>query len=89
MGLLRFIAIAVLAYIVVRLARRLLQAGAPPRDPGVDARSPAGADLVRDPACGIHVPRDSAIPSRAGGDAPWFCSEECREAYARGKRAED
>jgi YHS domain-containing protein len=86
MGFLRIIAIAVLAFILVRLARRLLQAGSPPRDPGIDARTPAGADLVRDPVCGVHVPRDSAIPSRAGGDDLWFCSEKCREAHARGKR---
>ncbi len=89
MGLLRFIAIAVLAIIVVRLARRLLQAGAPPRDPRLDARTSEGADLVRDPACGVHVPRDSAIPARADGESVWFCSEKCREAYARGERAED
>ena len=87
MGLLRLIAIAVLAYIVMRLARRLLQAGAPRRDPRLDARAPEGADLVRDPACGVHVPRDSAIPERAGGEELWFCSERCREAYARGERA--
>ena len=88
MSFLRFIAIAVLAIIVVRLVRRLVAGWAPRRDPRIDARTPAGEDLVRDPACGVHVPRGRAIPARVGGESLFFCSEECREAYARGKRAE-
>jgi len=89
MSFLRFIAIAVLAIIVVRLVRRLVAGGAPPRrDPRIDARTPGGEDLVRDPACGVHVPRGRAIPARLGGESLFFCSEGCREAYARGKRAE-
>jgi len=88
MGFLRTLALVVLAFIVMRLARRLLQKGAPPPDPRLDARTPAGADLVRDPVCGVHVPRDSAIETRAGGEAVYFCSEKCRDAYTRGENTE-
>ena len=44
-------------------------------------------EMVKDPACGIYTPGDSAIAARAGGEAVYFCSERCREAYAGGKRA--
>jgi YHS domain-containing protein len=87
MGFLRTLVMVVLVFIVVRLARQLLRPGAPPPDPRLDARTPAGADLVRDPACGVHVPRASAIAERADGEPIFFCSEKCREAYARGERA--
>lgn len=87
MNMMRFLAIALLAYVGVRLIRRLLRLGPPPPDPMKRARTIEGAEMVKDPACGIYTPRDSAIAARAGGEAVYFCSERCREAYAGGKRA--
>ena len=87
MGFFRTLAIVVLAYFGVMVLRRLLRPKAPPPDPMKRARTVEGADMVKDPACGIYTPRDSAIAARADGDAVYFCSERCREAYAAGKRA--
>ena len=89
MNPLRLIAIIVLAYVGVRLVRHLLRLGPPKPDPMQRARTIEGADMVRDPACGIYTPRDTAVESRIGGETHYFCSEACREAYAAGKRAKD
>ncbi len=88
MSMLRILAVALLAYLGVRLIRRLLRLGPPPPDPMKRARTIQGADMVKDPACGIYTPRDSAVAATAGGETMYFCSERCREAYAGGKRAE-
>ena len=85
----RYLVIALLAYLGVRLIRRILKLGPPPPDPMKRARTIDGADMVKDPACGIYTTRDSAISARAGGgETVYFCSERCREEYAGGKRAE-
>ena len=88
MNILRFFAIAVIAYLGVRLIRRIFRLGPPPPDPMKRARTIEGADMVKDPACGLYTPRDSAIADRAGGETMYFCSERCRKEYAGGKRAE-
>jgi YHS domain-containing protein len=43
--------------------------------------------MVRDPACGKYLPRRGALSERVKGEALHFCSDECREAFARGVRA--
>ncbi|MFQ5458356.1 MAG: hypothetical protein ACE5FC_07895 [Myxococcota bacterium] len=87
MGFLRTLAILVLTYFGVVALRRLLRPKAPPPDPMKRARTVEGADMVRDPACGIYTPRDSAIAAKSNGEAIYFCSERCREDFAAGKRA--
>ena len=88
MGFLRTLAIVVLAYFGVALLRRLLGSKkAPLPDPMKRARTVEGADMVKDPACGIYTPRDSAIAAKANGEAIYFCSERCRKDFAAGKRA--
>ncbi|MDP3937282.1 MAG: hypothetical protein Q8R92_04000 [Deltaproteobacteria bacterium] len=85
MSLLRLAAIALLAYLGVRLLRHLLRLGPPKPDPMKRARTIEGADMVRDPACGIYTPRDTAVEARVKGETVYFCSEACREAHASGK----
>lgn len=81
MGFLRTLAIVFLVYWGARFLRRLLES--PPRsDPEKNARMPEGADLVQDPACGMYIPRDTALTARARGETHYFCSEGCRDAYA-------
>lgn len=89
MGLLRLIAIALLAYLGVQVIRRVLRIGPPKPDPMQRARTVEGADMVQDPACGVYTPRDSAIEARVKGETRYFCSERCRDAYASGEASAD
>ena len=47
-------------------------------------RGPAGGpariagELVKDPACGTYIPRDSAIAARGAGETRYYCSVACR-----------
>lgn len=34
-------------------------------------------ELVKDPVCGVHTARSSAIVGRHRGSTAYFCSEEC------------
>lgn len=50
------------------------------RAPGVGAgRESRGQveELVRDPVCGVHTARSSAIVGRYQGATAYFCSDEC------------
>ena len=51
-----------------------------PQDTGTPRR------LVRDPVCGMHVAEEVSLPLREGSELVRFCSEACRDAYARGAR---
>ena len=46
-----------------------------------------GGELVRDPNCGTYVPRTKAIAVGSGRDATYFCSTDCRDAYASAQPA--
>jgi YHS domain-containing protein len=36
-------------------------------------------ELVRDPVCGVHTARSSAIAGRYQGSTAYFCSQECAD----------
>jgi YHS domain-containing protein len=36
-------------------------------------------ELVKDPICGVHVARSSALEGRYRGASAYFCSPECAE----------
>ena len=65
----------------------LVQGARPAPSPGGSARSggprvepaPRGQieELVRDPVCGVHTARSSAIAGRYQGASAYFCSPEC------------
>ena len=44
-----------------------------------------GGHLVRDPQCGTYVPIGRAIRQGSGDNALYFCSEDCRNAWAARK----
>jgi len=85
-GILRTLLIVLLVILAVRMLRRLL---APRRPTFEDRATPSieGEEMVRDPACGKYLPRRGALSERVNGEALHFCSDECREAFARGVRA--
>jgi YHS domain-containing protein len=43
---------------------------------GPEPRGPV-EELVKDPVCGVHTARSSAIVGRYRGSTAYFCSEEC------------
>lgn len=45
-------------------------------NPGPAARGQV-EELVKDPVCGVHTARSSAIVGRYQGATAYFCSEEC------------
>jgi YHS domain-containing protein len=91
MALLAFIIRAILFLFVFRLAAIVLRAffggviqGRRPGAGGPARRSSpktAGQveELVRDPVCGVHTARSSAIAGRYLGSTAYFCSQECAE----------
>lgn len=46
------------------------------RGPGGEPRGQV-EELVKDPVCGVHTARSSAIVGRYQGATAYFCSEEC------------
>ena len=78
-------ALAVL--LLIRLIVNALFAGrrsspTAPRPPRAPQERSLG-ELVRDPNCGTYVAKASAIAVGSGDNARYFCSEKCRDEYAR------
>ncbi len=46
-------------------------------------RMPVAVDdiMVKDPACGIYIPRKDGIRETIGGETCYFCSVTCRDKY--------
>ena len=53
--------------------------------PGESEAAP-GQRLHRDPVCGMHVSEEISFSLREAGATLHFCSPECRDRYATGKR---
>jgi YHS domain-containing protein len=83
MALLAFLFRAILFLFAVRLAGIVLRVflggfmqGARPNDPSGPGRI---EELVKDPVCGVHTARSTAIAGRYQGTPAYFCSENCAE----------
>lgn len=82
---LRLFLFVVLALLAVRVVGRFLgglnegvRRGAP--------RATAGSTpvkMTKDPVCGTFVVPGKALSATADGATVWFCSEQCRETFAR------
>lgn len=74
-----------LLLIVIRLVWRFIAGVIDGLTP--PAARPSGAKksvpLVRDPVCGKYVVRDRALTLDTRQQTQYFCSERCREEYAR------
>jgi uncharacterized protein len=72
--------------VVLLIARAVLRLLFGSRTPAArpDRRAPErlGGTLVRDPQCGTYVPESRAIRVGSGAHALYFCSPDCRDAYA-------
>lgn len=47
------------------------------------AQERIGGELVRDPNCGTYIPKARALVVGSGDATLYFCSTECRDAYAQ------
>jgi YHS domain-containing protein len=95
MGVLTFIFRAILFLFVIRLALVVLRAflggffqvkSPVPSQGGHGSDDSAGSatrgrieELVKDPVCGVHTARSSAVLGRFEGREAYFCSEECAQ----------
>jgi len=84
---------ALLYLIVVLMALHLLRSLFRPQLPrGQAGRRPSTGGppeelLVRDPQCGIYLPREAGIKRTVRGEEHFFCSEACLEAFQAGRDA--
>jgi len=66
----------VMLFVLVKsIYRNSKQAGRPARPP-LD-----GDQMVQDPACGVFVPRKTAIVQQVRGVTNCFCSQECAAKF--------
>ena len=40
-------------------------------------------ELVKDPSCGVYIPKKDANTVRIGGKRYFFCSRECKEKFLK------
>ncbi len=76
--LLLLILLFFLAYTVFTAVVRLLSKKSDTVRPEKTLR---GEDMVKDPSCGIFLPRGDAIEKSIGGNRYYFCSEECKNRF--------
>lgn len=86
MGILRWVLIIILFYLIYRVLRGLFLPGMTTSGEDSlgrsDRPSAEGAEeLVSDPECGIYLPRKEAIEAWVGGRTEYFCSAACRDRY--------
>lgn len=87
--LLQFIAFLFVVRYVLRALSRWLGGAERQQVGGRSQQAPGGASMkpiyrgqmVRDPVCGVFVPRERAIEERQDGEVRHFCSEKCRQAF--------
>ena len=85
--ILRILVILFLVRMAVRFVAAIMQ-GASGSAPTHKSKSPGtieGGQLVRDPQCGTYVPTGRALREGSGDNAVYFCSEDCRRAWATRK----
>lgn len=81
--LIRFLIVAVLVRLAWKFVTGLLE-GATSRPQVAPER---GVPLVRDPTCGTYVDRARSLSLRRRGELHYFCSEDCRNAFQKTRRA--
>ncbi|MEZ5418954.1 MAG: tetratricopeptide repeat protein [Vicinamibacterales bacterium] len=82
--LLRVALLLVMVVVAVRAAARFM-AGLSQgmRQQGDAPRQVPPVKMVKDPVCGTFVVPGKALSAASGGTTVWFCSEACRDQYAR------
>lgn len=82
------IRLLLLALIVYAAYRYLKPRLGPPLGKRGDDGEPEEAELIQDPQCGAYFLRHKGVSARIDGEKLYFCSPQCRDAYAARKRKE-
>ncbi len=83
MKFLFFLAIIIFGYLALkRYVAGLFPKG--PRDSG-PPKPPITDELVKDPVCGVYVPKKEAIVYGRGGKLYYFCCEKCLKEFKKKK----
>ena len=83
--MLRFLALAVLVFLLFLIVRASVHAFLAGLRGGVRSKVSrrAGLDeLVKDPICETYIPRRKAIARGSGPELRYFCSATCADKYA-------
>ncbi len=82
--LLQFILLLLIIRAVVRLFAGISRGLQEPS--AKSSRASSAVALVRDPVCGTYVVPGRALAARDGALVRYFCSERCRDEFAREPR---
>lgn len=78
----RLLILCLLIYLGYRAVKTFGGTGKPSARPAMPADRMSVDDImVKDPACGIYIPRKDGIRETIGGETCYFCSVACREKY--------
>jgi uncharacterized protein len=86
--MIRYIITLLLIYLMYRLVRSILfprqkSTRFPQQGPSANQ---AIDEMVKDPVCGVYVPKRDALRVSSGGETLYFCSPKCRERYLEAKK---
>lgn len=77
--LVRLLIAALVIRLIWGLVASILSAASGPRQ----VRRTRSMQLVRDPVCGTYIQQSRALEVHARGKTHYFCSEDCRQKFAR------
>ena len=84
---LRILLLAVMLLFVLRAVGRFMGGLAQGAHRDAPPPRPRSGDvpvkMAKDPVCGTFVVPGKALSTTAGGETLWFCSERCRNEFAR------
>jgi uncharacterized protein len=94
--MMRWVLTALALLLLLRLVLRFLlglvqglagEAAGASRTNGGGGQARVTGALVRDPVCGMFIPRDTAVTASIGGETRHYCSDACRakDASAAGR----
>jgi YHS domain-containing protein len=83
--MIRLLLVALIIYAVYRYLKP--RWGIPQEKRGGDGETNE-AELIKDPQCGAYFLRHQGVSARIDGEKLYFCSPECRDAYAARRRKE-
>ncbi len=90
-GLIRVLIIIFLFYLIYRILKGLMKPPSLNRYAKSKIKDDSDGDseaeeLVRDPNCGIYIPRKQGVAALVGRRVSYFCSQECKQAYIENRK---